>query len=107
MPDEHIDRAAKAAYEKMVTLTSTEVRGFLIAWEAQPEKLREDWRAAIEAAIEAWDYAGATLLSDFPSCPPTVEIIHNPDGTITAKRIPLPIRPLSEGYGSQPRRRDA
>lgn len=54
-----LERAAKAAYDEMIRrqwalFADTGYSGFLTGWETQPEKLKEDWRAAVMAALRVY-----------------------------------------------------
>jgi hypothetical protein len=60
---------------------------------------REWLRPAIEAALDAWDHGGATLVSDFPIDASSIDIVTNEDGSLTVRRKPGAWRALHEGYG--------
>jgi hypothetical protein len=79
--DEYIERAVDAYQAEMSRQTSMTFAN------------RDLIRDCVAAAIEAWDHGGMTLAADF-SAPPVVRRLE--DGTW--ERIPLPIKPLSDGY---------
>lgn len=82
MSEEHLERAAKAVYE-------TDPVGER-AWEDAPLDTRRRCFVIACAVIEAWDYGGATLLSDFPTDTSSIEIVTNEDGSVGFRRKPQP-----------------
>jgi hypothetical protein len=99
MPDEHLEAAAKAAWEKFAAI-ATRGEHVLPAWEDCPHP--DAWREIAAACVEAWDHGGATLAGDFPIDASSIDIVTNEDGSLTVRRKPIAWRPLHEGYGPQP-----
>lgn len=94
MADKYIEAAARAGYEAMVRQATPAPDWSILGWNCQPEKLREDWRVAIGAAVDAWDYGGVTTVHDLPTLDhPTIR--QREDGTW--ERVPLPMGGLGRG----------
>ncbi len=61
-----LDQMAKAAYEAMVQRVTGihAFRPYYHNWELQPEKCREDWRVAVQAALDAKPAPDEPILLD-------------------------------------------
>jgi hypothetical protein len=82
MADEYIERAVDAYLAEMARQTSMTFAN------------RDLVRDCVTAAIEAWGYGGVTLAADIGNMlEPTIRRLE--DGSW--ERIPLPIKPLSDG----------
>lgn len=56
MSNPRLEAAAKAAYQRMTSCLPRNADHRFDRWEDQPENLREDWRAAVTAAIHEWEW---------------------------------------------------